>query len=116
MVADGEKLPFADRSFDSLVARHNLEHYVDTAGTLIEWRRVLRPGGALAVIVPDEERYAGRTLDLDPTHYHGYSETALARLFGLIGGFERVTTAPVIHGWSFMLTAERGADDGTRRG
>jgi SAM-dependent methyltransferase len=113
VVADGEKLPFADRSFDSLVARHNLEHYVDTAGTLIEWGRVLRSGGPLALIVPDEGRYAGRTLDLDPTHYHGYSEAALSRLVRLVGGFESVTTAPVIDGWSFMLTATRGANDGT---
>lgn len=111
VVADGGHLPFADRTFDSLVARHNLEHYVDTAGTLIEWARVLCDGGTLAVVLPDEDRYRGRTVMLDPTHYHGYGETALARLVGLIGGFYDIHTQPVIEGWSFMLTARRACAD-----
>jgi ubiquinone/menaquinone biosynthesis C-methylase UbiE len=107
IVADGGCLPFADGSVDSVVARHNLEHYVDTAGTLIEWRRVLRDGGILAVVLPDEARYQGRTVLLDPTHYHGYSDAALARLVALVGGFSDIRTKPVVEGWSFMLTAQR---------
>lgn len=116
VVADGGALPFPTGSLDSLVARHNLEHYVDTAGTLIEWRRVLRHEGTLAVILPDEARYQGRTVLLDPTHYHGYSDAALARLVGLVGGFSDVRTTPVIEGWSFMLTARRDTTAGAKSG
>jgi len=110
VAASGADLPFAAESFDSVIARHNLEHYVDTAGVLIEWRRVLRPGGTLAVILPDEENFPserGRTLDLDPTHYHGYSMAALERLVHLVGGFVDLTTEVVVPQWSFMLTATK---------
>lgn len=107
VAADGAHLPFPEATFDSLIARHNLEHYVDTAATLEEWRRVLVPGGTLAVILPDEEAYPGRTVALDPTHYHGYSPGALAHLVRLIGGFGDIETRPAVEAWSFLLTARR---------
>lgn len=106
VAAHGEALPFSDLSFDSLIARHNLEHYVDTVEVLREWCRVLRPGGTLAVIVPDEEAYLGRTLELDPTHYHAFTQRSLSRLVELVG-FARVTTQPVVAGWSFLLVARK---------
>jgi SAM-dependent methyltransferase len=110
VAADGGLLPFRDAAFDSLIARHNLEHYVDTAATLEEWGRVLVAGGTLAVILPDEEAYPGRTVELDPTHYHGYSPGSLARLVGLVGGFDTIETRRAVPAWSFLLTARRCAD------
>lgn len=110
LAADGGLLPFRDAAFDSLIARHNLEHYVDTAATLEEWRRVLVIGGTLAVILPDEGAYAGRTVELDPTHYHGYSPGSLSHLVGLVGGFGDIETRPAVPSWSFLLTARRCAD------
>ena len=103
---DGGHLPFVSRTFDSIIARHNLEHYVDTLATLREWRRVLRPGGTVAVIVPDEASYPGRTLDLDPTHYHGFTQDSLAALMEA-SGFTPIQTAVVIPQWSFMLVAQK---------
>lgn len=100
----GEALPFASASFDSLIARHNLEHYIDTAGVLAEWKRVLKPGGTLAVILPDEEHYHGRTVDMDPTHFHAYTRGALARLCELVG-FDVVRTDTALDQWSFLLVA-----------
>src|SRR5262249_38081813 len=84
VAADGGQLPFQDASVDSVVARHNLEHYVDLVGTVLEWLRVLRPGGRLVVVVPDEGSYPGRTVDLDPTHYHSFDETGLRSLFSVL--------------------------------
>ena len=46
---DGEKLPFADASFDFVSCNHVLEHIFETEKFLREIRRVLKPGG-LAVI------------------------------------------------------------------
>ena len=46
------RLPFADASFDRVIASEVLEHIVDDAAALAEFARVLRPGGTLAATVP----------------------------------------------------------------
>lgn len=45
--ADAQALPFADASFDALIANHMLYHVPDRSRALAEFRRVLRPGGRL---------------------------------------------------------------------
>jgi ubiquinone/menaquinone biosynthesis C-methylase UbiE len=44
-VHDAQALPFADRSFDAVLANHMLYHVPDRARAFREIRRVLRPGG-----------------------------------------------------------------------
>lgn len=44
-VADAQDLPFADNSFDVVIANHMLYHVPDRARALAEIHRVLRPGG-----------------------------------------------------------------------
>jgi ubiquinone/menaquinone biosynthesis C-methylase UbiE len=48
--ADAERLPFGDRSFDIVVSRHVLWTLPHPEAAIDEWKRVLRPGGRLAVI------------------------------------------------------------------
>ena len=50
-----EKLPFTDNSFWWIIAAHSLEHMDNTLGTLKEWVRVLKSGGCLYLIMPDEK-------------------------------------------------------------
>lgn len=50
--ADGSRLPFADASFDKVVCAEVLEHVPEYQGILKEIKRVLKPGGVLAVSVP----------------------------------------------------------------
>ncbi|HEY4200638.1 MAG TPA: class I SAM-dependent methyltransferase [Devosiaceae bacterium] len=47
--ADAGRLPFADASFDVVVAMHMLYHVADPAAGIAEMFRVLKPGGTLAV-------------------------------------------------------------------
>ena len=51
-VADGQRLPFADASFDRIICTETLEHVADAQLALRELGRVLRPGGRLAISVP----------------------------------------------------------------
>ena len=48
--ADAEQLPFAPGSFDLVVSRHVLWTLPHPQAAIDEWKRVLRPGGRLAVI------------------------------------------------------------------
>jgi len=53
LVASGERLPFADGSFDRVVCTEVLEHVPNDRLLVNEFVRVLRPGGTIAVSVPD---------------------------------------------------------------
>lgn len=78
-------LPFMDRSLDYLVASHVLEHCANPIKALIEWFRVLKPGGIAYIVVPDKrftwdrnrpetplshmiEDFEAGTTDCDDTH------------------------------------------------
>jgi ubiquinone/menaquinone biosynthesis C-methylase UbiE len=56
---DAENLPYADGSFDLVISRHVLWTLPHPERALDEWRRVLRPGGRLAVI--DGAQYTDAT-------------------------------------------------------
>ena len=94
-----EPLPFADESFDAVVAGELLEHLQLPEALVAEARRVLRPGGALVGSVPNAFRLQsrlrflrGRPPEDDPTHLHLFSPTAVREL---LSGFEDVTLAYV---------------------
>jgi SAM-dependent methyltransferase len=50
--ADATNLPFADGSFDAIIAAEILEHVPNDGAAMAEIARVLRPGGRVAVTVP----------------------------------------------------------------
>ncbi|HXF50060.1 MAG TPA: methyltransferase domain-containing protein [Dehalococcoidia bacterium] len=58
--AAGERLPFRSEAFDRVICTETLEHVPDDAALVRELTRVLKPGGVLAVSVPDE--YSERLL------------------------------------------------------
>jgi SAM-dependent methyltransferase len=48
---------YVDRRFDYVYSSHCLEHMLDPQCTIQEWWALVRPGGVLFVIVPDEDLY-----------------------------------------------------------
>jgi predicted SAM-dependent methyltransferase len=95
----------ADNSLDYVVARHNLEHYTDPIKTLKEWKRVLRKGGIMGVVVPDDE--ALDTIKLDPTHKHAFTKESFANMLAAIGGFKIVKIKTCVPMWSFVCIAKK---------
>ncbi len=53
VVADGLRLPLRDESVDRVICTEVLEHVSDDGALIGELRRVLRPGGTIAISVPD---------------------------------------------------------------
>lgn len=53
LVADGQRLPFADARFDAAVSINVLEHVPDPAAFVAETARVLRPGGRVLMVTPN---------------------------------------------------------------
>lgn len=94
---------FMDNELDFVVSRHNLEHYVDIIKTISEWKRVLKDGGILAMVLPDE-RYID-TISLDPTHKHVFTPESIIRYLDVIGGFNVIKTEVVVEKWSFVCVA-----------
>ena len=50
---DAERLPFADDTFDALWSSGSIEYWPDPVATLREFRRVVKPGGAVLVVGPN---------------------------------------------------------------
>ena len=53
VAADAARMPFASASFDAVISNHSLEHISELQLALCEIGRVIKPGGALYVAVPD---------------------------------------------------------------
>lgn len=56
IVAYGDNIPLPDGSQDFVVSSHVLEHFPNPIKALLEWDRLIRPGGIIFMIVPHKER------------------------------------------------------------
>jgi ubiquinone/menaquinone biosynthesis C-methylase UbiE len=98
VAADGQALPFQEASFDRVVCQLGLQFFADPERGLLEFRRVLRSGGSVAVCVistPDRAPMWGILADAIsrflPTDrrsalYLSFSLGDPARLEGLLTG------------------------------
>lgn len=58
--ADANSIDFPDATFDRLVTTCLLMHLNDPLSALAEWRRLVRPGGVLDILVPCDPGFAVR--------------------------------------------------------
>jgi SAM-dependent methyltransferase len=69
VVADMRALPFPDRSFESVLAVHSIEHVPDPERVLAESARVLEPGGVAVFVTPNRLNFGRPDEIIDPYHY-----------------------------------------------
>jgi SAM-dependent methyltransferase len=93
-----EDAPWADGSFDAIVFNHSLEHIDDPADAVARAARLLRPGGLLAIAVPNFGSWHRRAfgsawfqLDL-PRHLQHFDRDSLASLLRR-GGLQPVAAS-----------------------
>jgi ubiquinone/menaquinone biosynthesis C-methylase UbiE len=80
----GGRLPFADNEFDLVLCTETLEHVHDVQLLLSEVRRVLRPGGRLAVTTPAYPPLMRPPDPLSP-HVRFFTRRSLRRLLSAMG-------------------------------
>lgn len=85
-VADAQELPFADESFDVVLASHMLYHVPDRPKGVAEIRRVLGPGGVLHAAANGD----GHMRQLDELVGDDWDFTRLGDLFGLENGIAQL--------------------------
>lgn len=83
-------LPLPDNAFDLVLCAETIEHVRDVQLFLSEVRRVLRPGGELALTTPAVRRLIRPEDPLSP-HLRRFTRSAVARLLTRELGFEIVS-------------------------
>lgn len=80
VVGDMRALPFAARSFPSVLCIHAIEHVPDPERLLAESVRVLAPGGSAIFVTPNRLTFALPDEIIDPYHYREYDPEELKEL------------------------------------
>ena len=110
VVGSGDNLTmFADGELDYVIARHNLEHYVDPLKALMEWARVLKPEGVACLVLPDDEAFD--TIHADESHLHVFTKGSLKNLVSLVPQLGVVEIGTCIPRWSFYAILQKTGPD-----
>jgi 2-polyprenyl-3-methyl-5-hydroxy-6-metoxy-1,4-benzoquinol methylase len=77
-------LPFTDTSFDAIIGQHVVEHLPDIGAALQEWKRLLKPGGCIALATPNA-LYPDPAHFADEDHAHVFSPSELKKAMARAG-------------------------------
>lgn len=106
IVASVDGLPFKDGELDTLIARHILEHVVNTISNIREWGRTIRQGGRLIIATPDESRV--KCIPLNPEHVHAFTTKSLTDLvLAALPDFKEIKSEAINNGMSIVGVYER---------
>ena len=116
-VADGERLPYDDASFDIVHSKDSLHHMGDPARALAEYRRVLKAGGSALII--EANRY-NPSLFVQMTLIRRHQHFTLRRFQELVSGaFDEVRfggfEAHFVPGASRLLRLQHGVEEALER-
>lgn len=109
---------FADGTLDFVFSSHLLEDFADVGAVLREWLRVLKPGGRLIILCPDEQVYrrhcaaTGQPYNIHHVHAD-FSLTYVQRELARLGVPHRVLhEAALIDLYSWEIVVEKLAPSG----
>jgi glycosyltransferase involved in cell wall biosynthesis len=93
--------PFPERIklCDCIVARHILEHCIDTVETLKNWKKVLKCEGKLIIAVPNNDLWD--TIPVNIEHKHAFNPKNIKTLFETVG-FKDINIYDSDNGVSFI--------------
>lgn len=80
LLKNDNKLPFEDNSMDIIYTKSLIEHIVEPTALIVEFKRVLKPGGRLLCLTPDWESNMKIFYD-DITHVKPFTRKSLEQLF-----------------------------------
>ena len=94
-----EQQNHADGSFDAVTLSHVIEHVPNPIQTLVECRRILKPGGKLVLFTPNASSLSHRVFKQDwrglepPRHLHIFSTESMRPLLER-AGFQNISVRP----------------------
>lgn len=113
VVGDASTLPwFGNGMFSYLYSSHCLEDFVDTESVLREWLRVIMPGGFLALLLPDQQKYLRHCASRGemPNQAHKHAKFGLAfvkNILARIGGTEIVYENGNLDAYNIAIVARK---------
>lgn len=99
-----QPLPFDDNSVDTIIARHVLEHLLDHIQSLVNWIKVLRPGGRLLLAVPNQDLISSIPMNIE--HVHAFNPQSMHTLLTALG-LKVITIADANNRISLIAVAEK---------
>jgi ubiquinone/menaquinone biosynthesis C-methylase UbiE len=90
LLKNDNKLPFENDSIDIIYTKSLIEHILEPTALIMEFVRVLKPGGKLLCLTPDWESNMKIFYD-DVTHVKPFTRLSLEQLFEM-GGLKNIST------------------------
>lgn len=100
-------LPIELSDADTVIARHILEHSLNTVETLKNWNAILKIGSRLIIAVPNQD--VVNSIPLNPEHVHAFTPSSLKAISELCG-FKQIDTQDPQNGISFVTCFEKVLD------
>jgi len=104
---DARKLNwFNDNTIDFIYSSHLLEDFENTEEILIEWIRVIKPGGYLILYLPNEKRYRDHCNKIGErsNEHHKILDMSSDYINKILRNINKSKTINIIeHGYSFLI-------------
>lgn len=95
---------FNNNSLDYVFSSHCIEDMEDTFGVLVEWLRVIKIGGYLCLLFPDEQRY--RTITNMPNLEHKHENFGLKYVWDVLTAVSRTKYHSKVYSLQLVFAEE----------